>query len=43
MPNKKKIVLIGCPIDVVKPKPHRSQPMIIDTIENKTLFLLVIG
>ncbi len=39
MPDKKQIVLNGCPIVVVKPKPHKNQLIIIDVIENATLLV----
>jgi hypothetical protein len=42
IPDKSPIVFNGCPIVVVKPKPHKNQPMIIDTIENEILLFLFI-
>lgn len=37
MPVKKQIVLNGCPMVVVKPKPHNNQPTIIEAIDSTTL------
>lgn len=43
MPDRKQIVLIGCPIFVVKPNPHKDQPEIMSTIESITFISLVIA
>ena len=42
IPVKKQIVLNGCPMVVVKPKPHNNQPTIIEVINNITLMFFVI-
>jgi hypothetical protein len=42
MPDKKQIVLKGCPIVVVKPKPPKSQPRKTDKVESMILLVFVI-
>ena len=41
-PNKKQIVLIGCPNLVVQANAFKSQPKIIVPIESNTLFLFTV-
>ncbi len=43
IPDKKQIVLNGCPKVVVKPKPPNIQPKIIDVIDITILLVLFIA